>query len=429
MAAGNKRPIPVSYTRVCCISQEQNMPPYMPPEITDTIISAVPLERYYPIIRPSRTHTLAMCALVCRAWLPRSRVELFKHIPIEDDHTYDLLVERVLHSETMSRYLTSVDSLALSRHGSARPSKAARLLFVEFAGKLPGLRTLRVFNVDFTQQRPSVRWPLLLSQFRTITSLRLFGCQFSSFSDVRRLLTALPLLSTLAIFDLTWPVVSHEVHLQTTLCPRTFWPELHTLWIYPLSPQCAALFLRWMTGALHGSPVKELRCDSSNLPSTGSLRESVDAFVGRVGPSVTDLNIRITDNLPLSAFIALERLSCSLYKYQGNWRGVASVLQGVSSSAIQSITFDYVYTHRWHSRKNNDSTSLRFDDDTLGELDRVLSGEPFRRLQEVILCVLAQQEEDEKRLRAHARRCLPKLHKRKILRLYINERLQRLDVD
>ncbi|RPD55755.1 hypothetical protein L226DRAFT_446423, partial [Lentinus tigrinus ALCF2SS1-7] len=88
------------------------MPPYMPPEITDAIISGIPLVPYRTF-RPSLSHTLAMCALVCRAWLPRSRVELFKYIPIEDDHTYDLLVKRVLHSETMSRYLASVDSLAL----------------------------------------------------------------------------------------------------------------------------------------------------------------------------------------------------------------------------------------------------------------------------------------------------------------------------
>ncbi|RPD55747.1 hypothetical protein L226DRAFT_341532 [Lentinus tigrinus ALCF2SS1-7] len=405
------------------------MPPYMPREITDTIISAVPLEHYYDY-RPSRTHTLAMCALVCRAWLPRSRVELFKDILILDEHTYDLLVERVLHSETMSRYLASVNSLGLGCLGKPDPrSKAARLFFVEFAGKLPGLRTLDVHHIDFTHQRPSVRWPLLLSQFRTITSLRLWSCRFSSFSDVRRLLTALPLLSTLAISQLTWPVVSHELHLQTTLRPRTFWPELHTLGIHDLSTECAAVFLRWIVGALHGSPVKVLDCDFSNLPSTGPLQEAVDAFMGRVGPSVTDLDMNINDTLPLSGFIALEHLSCDLIVYKGKWEGVASVLQGVSSNTIQSIIFNYVYTHRWYSRHNINTTYLRFDNDTLEELDRVLSGEPFGGLRDVILRVVAEKEEEEELIRAHARRCLPELHKRRILHLYVNGRLQRLDVE
>ncbi|RPD55739.1 hypothetical protein L226DRAFT_576346 [Lentinus tigrinus ALCF2SS1-7] len=390
------------------------MPPYMPPEITDTIISAVPLDRY-PGFRPSRTHTLAMCALVCRAWLPRSRVELFKNIPIREEHTYDLLVERVLHSETMSPYLASVDRLVLHRDRSDPPSKAGRLFFVEFAGKLAGLRTLDVEHIDFTHQRPSVTWPLLLSQFRTITSLTLYNCHFSSFSDVRRLFTALPLLSSLSIDELTWPMVSHEMHLRTTLRPRTFWPELHELHIWNLPPQCAAMLLRWITGALHGSPVKELRCDILDLPSTGSVQEAVDAFVGRVGPSVTDLDIHMTDNVPLSGFIALERFSCHFYESQGSWQGVASVLQGVSSSTIQSITFNSL-TQRCHF---NEPTYLHFDDDTLEELDHVLSGEPFGRLREFILYVFAAREEDEELLRTHARRCLPELHKQKILSLHI----------
>ncbi|RPD55752.1 hypothetical protein L226DRAFT_341174 [Lentinus tigrinus ALCF2SS1-7] len=403
------------------------MPPYIPPEITDAIISGIPLVPYRTF-RPSRTHTLAMCALVCRAWLPRSRVELFEDIAIKDDYTYDLLVERVLHSETMSRYLTSVDSLGLGRQEppAAQPSKAGRLFLVEFAGKLPGLRTLSVRHIDFTHQRPSVTWPLLLSQFRAITTLMLSECQFSSFSDVRRLLTALPLLSTLDIGSLTWPMVSHEVHLQTTLRPRTYWPDLHTLRIFNLSPKCAAVFLRWMTGALHGSPVKVLHCILYCLPSTGPLQEAVDAFVGRVGPSVTKLYICITNTLPLSGFIALERLSCSLYDYQDHWQGVASVLQGVSSNTMQSITFNAVFTQRFEPHP--DLNHLRFDQDTLEELDRVLSGEPFGHLQEVNLDVRAGTEEEEELLCAHARRCLPELHKRKILRLYINDEVQHMDV-
>ncbi|RPD55712.1 hypothetical protein L227DRAFT_475000, partial [Lentinus tigrinus ALCF2SS1-6] len=79
------------------------MSPYIPPEITDAIISA--MDPFYD------AHTLAMCALVCRAWLPRSRVKLFEAIRIRDGRTYNLLVERVVHSETMTPYLTSVNRL------------------------------------------------------------------------------------------------------------------------------------------------------------------------------------------------------------------------------------------------------------------------------------------------------------------------------
>ncbi|RPD61425.1 hypothetical protein L227DRAFT_68629 [Lentinus tigrinus ALCF2SS1-6] len=198
------------------------MPHYIPPEITDAIISAVASEDMF--VDGARTHTLAMCALVCRAWLPRSRAKLFEVVWISNQRSYDLLVERVLRSETMSRYPTSVNGFHIyNENAEGSLGSAARLFLVEFAGKLPGLRDLFVLDNDWTLQRPSVKWPLLLSRFHTITTLRLENCRFSCFSDVRRLLTALPLISALDIWYLTWPTVSQELHLPSTLRSRTYW--------------------------------------------------------------------------------------------------------------------------------------------------------------------------------------------------------------
>ncbi|RPD55306.1 hypothetical protein L226DRAFT_205774 [Lentinus tigrinus ALCF2SS1-7] len=416
------------------------MPPYIPPEITDTIISSVALNPYYHGLRPTRSHTLAMCALVCRTWLPRSRARLFEDICIQDQRTYDLLFERVVRSETMSPYLAFAKSLRFHYDEEDRLSLAARLFFVEFAGKLPELRTLEFWNIDLTHQRPSVKWPLLLSQFHSITCLTLWDCQFSSFHDVRRLLTALPLLSTFHIWRLTCPMVSQEMHLQKTPGPRTFWPELQVLYIDDaknLSRQCMGMFFKWMTVALRGSAVKVLDCMFA-LPSTASLRETVLAFVGRVWSSVTDLTIQMSDGLPLSGFVALERLSFDLERYQGNWEGVASVLQDVSSRTIRGImTFGYVATRKSHFNRRtsarNDANCFVFVHDTLEELDRVLSRGPFGSLKKEVVFdvnVLGHEDSEEKlQVHAHTRRCLPKLHKRKILSLYISGQLQRLDVD
>ncbi|RPD61414.1 hypothetical protein L227DRAFT_68325 [Lentinus tigrinus ALCF2SS1-6] len=359
------------------------MSPYIPPEITDAIISAVDVDLYN-----TGERTLTMCALVCRAWLPRSRTKLFEAIYIRNQRSYDLLVERFVRSETMSHYLTSVNSFYIQPFGVDSPSSVARLFLIEFAGKLPGLRVWDVGGIDWTHQRPSVKWPLLLSHFRTITYLRLWECRFSSFSDFRRLLTALPLLSTLNILHVTWPAVSPELHLRTTPGPmcRTYWPELRALLIIYDEDgwQCAETFLKWITAALRGSTVKELFCGFFGLPPTGSLRETVVAFVGRDERSVTDLNVHITDGLPLTGFIALESLSLNLDRYQDDWKSVASVLQDVTSKTIQSITFSLVPTVRV---VNNDTNFLHFDHDTLEELDRVLSREPFSNLREVIFKV------------------------------------------
>ncbi|RPD75678.1 hypothetical protein L226DRAFT_51599 [Lentinus tigrinus ALCF2SS1-7] len=409
------------------------MPRYIPPEITDDVISAAALT---DIIGFPDTHTLAMCALVCRTWLPRSRAKLFETIYIGNQRRYNLLVERVLHSETMSRYLASVNVLCIyedKRHNQFLSSIGGRPFLVEFAGKLPGLRQLIVSGIDWTHQRPSVRWHLPLSQFRTITTLRLENSIFSSFNDVRRILTALPLLSNLSTSCLTWHTVSQALHLQMTPHPvRTYWPELHTLSIYYAlgDPRdCAETFLKWITAALGGSTIKVLTYGFySGLPLAGSLREAVVAFMGCVRQSVTYLDVTFDDSLSLSGFVALEHLSLSFRDSYGNWENVASVLQDVSLKTLHSVHLYNVDTQRkldlW-----SDSDLLHFDHDTLEALDCILSREPFERPKEVTFEVDAHLDDQEEVLRAHATRCLPELHKRKILRLTFHGLMQRLEVD
>ncbi|RPD75672.1 hypothetical protein L226DRAFT_51543 [Lentinus tigrinus ALCF2SS1-7] len=185
-----------------------------------------------------------------------------------------------------------------------------------------------------------------------------------------------------------------------------------TLWQY------AETFLKWITPALGGSAVKELTFHFYGLHTPGSLRDTAVVFVGsRIVRSVTDVSVLSSDGLPLSGFTALERLTLNLYLYTGNWDDVASALQEISSNTIQSITFDDVYTIR---AGNNDADLLSFDHDTLEALDRVLSCELFGSLQEVIFKVDVYEQGKQDLLRAHARRCLPELHKRNIIALNFN---------
>ncbi|TFK78597.1 hypothetical protein K466DRAFT_438203, partial [Polyporus arcularius HHB13444] len=51
--------------------------------------------------------TLLSCSLVCSAWLPASRHQLFQELYINSPKRYDLLVSRVLHSEKMRIHLLS----------------------------------------------------------------------------------------------------------------------------------------------------------------------------------------------------------------------------------------------------------------------------------------------------------------------------------
>ncbi|RPD75544.1 hypothetical protein L226DRAFT_47778 [Lentinus tigrinus ALCF2SS1-7] len=399
------------------------MPRYIPPEITDTIIAAV-----------EHRHTLAMCALVCRDWLPASRTKLFRDIVIDHSLSYALLVERVLHSETMSAYLSSVCSLTILGYlGSV--SSATRMFPIEFAGKLQGLRELTLRRMDWTVRVPCAKWPLFLSQFRTITSLSLVGCRFSSFNDLRRMLTVLPLLSSLSIQDPSWSTVSLEPFQQANLRSRAWWPVLHKLYI-----KCALnrrydawrsteTLLKWLTSALRGSAVEELTywmMFSGGPRIASSLQDTAVAFFTPLGQSVTNLRVTFqvasTNNLPLVEFTALQYLtfeSCS--KYQGDWKGVALMLQNVSSKRVRSIAFSSVHTRRWVlavQPATNPENWPYLGHRTLEELDPVLSGEPFGSLEEVAFYPVSSPGEDQDLLYAEVKKLLPKLCERRVVRLH-----------
>ncbi|KAI0692594.1 hypothetical protein C8T65DRAFT_586517, partial [Cerioporus squamosus] len=78
--------------------------PSLPTELTDEIIAWIPLV----CKEVDRYPTLLVCSLVCWAWVPASRHQLFHELIIENPEQYDLLVARVLHSEKMRGYLRFV---------------------------------------------------------------------------------------------------------------------------------------------------------------------------------------------------------------------------------------------------------------------------------------------------------------------------------
>ncbi|TFK80074.1 hypothetical protein K466DRAFT_504522, partial [Polyporus arcularius HHB13444] len=85
--------------------------PTFPTELTDEIITWIPAVCLNRV--QERYRTLLSCALVCSAWLPASRYQLFQELHIDTPERYDLLVSRVLHSEKMRTHIMSVRQVAL----------------------------------------------------------------------------------------------------------------------------------------------------------------------------------------------------------------------------------------------------------------------------------------------------------------------------
>ncbi|EIW58383.1 uncharacterized protein TRAVEDRAFT_123068 [Trametes versicolor FP-101664 SS1] len=80
------------------------MAPSLPGEVTDRIIR---------FVWPYKT-TLCSCALVCRDWLPASRVNLFYEVQINSAASYDSWVAQVLRRREMKPWLSFVRRLIIS---------------------------------------------------------------------------------------------------------------------------------------------------------------------------------------------------------------------------------------------------------------------------------------------------------------------------
>ena len=261
--------------------------PSLPPEITDTIISAVDNRGQ------EGRRTLLACCLVCHAWLQASRTNLFEYIVITGNwHRYTLLVDTVLHSDTMSRYLASSRTLVLlDNESSWRYSRLPTFVFqfhIEFAGRLTGLHELTLSDLRLDEYVPYSRWPLLFSHFPTITSLDLWDCRFYSPVDLRRMLAALQSLQELTILDPTWR--SSETRQQLCLTSRAQWPALHYLDLRLTHiSQSTVIFARWIAKSLVGSPLKTLKCYYPLHVASDSLQEVAATLFDLVGRSVTYL--------------------------------------------------------------------------------------------------------------------------------------------
>ncbi len=174
--------------------------PTFPTELFEEIIAWTPAVCLWD--HQERYSTLLSCSLVCSAWLPASRHNLFQTLYIETPERYDLLVSRVLHSEKMRINLLSVRTVTLSPSWG---TPVGRPFVLEFAGHLPNVNIL-ILEVSATEEFLSQPASLLaISRFALVRSLTISHCDLPSFGALRRILTSLPSLKNLRLESPSWP--------------------------------------------------------------------------------------------------------------------------------------------------------------------------------------------------------------------------------
>lgn len=171
--------------------------------------------KWYGWMADDDVRTLLSCCLVCKAWCRICQKKLLKFLSILNRTK----LERVVASLSSATHPigTCVTRLILSRD-------TCHIAPFYLATKLPSLRHLVIhgpYHGPFVVRSSLV---VLLKYFKTVNELSLFGVRFQSFWDFRRLVVALPALSTLHLED---------VDLLDSNPPRSSYGRLRSLSTFP----------------------------------------------------------------------------------------------------------------------------------------------------------------------------------------------------
>lgn len=200
----------------------QDMPPYIPGELTDRIIGFLHDPR-----------TLCNCSLVCRAWLPASRYALFHTIRIRNAAQMGSLADR---AETMGPYLAATRIVRLRASGGARSTILTLHAFLSVLhGCFPGLEALRVYAVKISPDTSIRLDPSLLSQFARLKEFYLNDCFVPPLYDLLRIIAALPALERLYLFSISLRFLGNagEEAPDLAVFERTALRSLHLQWERP----------------------------------------------------------------------------------------------------------------------------------------------------------------------------------------------------
>jgi hypothetical protein len=230
--------------------------PRLPPEMIDAIIDQLDAD----------PEVLALCALVCRSWVPASRRHLFRMITITKTNISDTIrllssVECTIANATVHLTLCDIEALSNLRGITCRLPHVTQLSLqatissdVDFPGEalaplLPNLELLQFDAFQFETSRP-LGWIL-----RRCPRLRRISACYTTIE--------------LNLAESTWT------------CALT--PELKSLQVYRADPFMENLVMRW-NGVVPGLTTLEIGCSSGLdkiLMIAGSSLQILRLYEGR----------------------------------------------------------------------------------------------------------------------------------------------------
>ena len=253
----------------------------VPPELVYIILSFIP---------SGDKKTLCACTLVCQAWIPMSRERLFEDLLLSSRTELDLLVDRVLRSETMKPWLTHVARIRTYSIQSSdnELSQVANSFFHIFSGHLPNLHTLTLDDLNWQLFPSHRRISAAFSGFPSISKLELSDIHIH-FCTLRRILDSLPSLTDLTCFGIKSDWSSNHQG-QVPHLPARGTLSLSRLALRVNQCKNAQDLFLWLcrTPSIH--TIRDLSLWTFGLSSSpGSDTRAFCHFIGEVAANVTRL--------------------------------------------------------------------------------------------------------------------------------------------
>ncbi|OSD02197.1 hypothetical protein PYCCODRAFT_450210 [Trametes coccinea BRFM310] len=177
---------------ICCTLSTPRLSAKIPLEVCEIIIDEC---RCAPWPVSDRLQTLQACALVCRAWLPCSRRNLWRRVIATRQTCCYRLVEALKQSPELAKHI-----FELEIYGSSGIRHPSLLGIVPRRDKRfpENLKTLEVHHFDFGEYHWK-RYNTYLAHFPPITHLEFHNVVFESATDFYRLVWAFPHLVSISV--------------------------------------------------------------------------------------------------------------------------------------------------------------------------------------------------------------------------------------
>ncbi|KAI0944114.1 hypothetical protein AcV7_002025 [Taiwanofungus camphoratus] len=274
-----KHVIRFAYPCIRVIRGQHKVPTNMSTHSQDSTFRTFPVEVFEHIINfldpwwTADRDALLACCLSCRAWLPESRHRLFSSITLNNSkdlgHFSKLITGKGYLADFVSELTVEIDKDPYS----SRSKVFGSFPFV-LARRLEKVSCLHIRCSGNIARVPPVLpyFPLLLSEFTSITRLEIGNVHFSSLLEFSRLVGALPNLSLLACDYVRW-TNSKYTQGTATRCK----PHLRVTRLLMNYMDFSSNTIKWLLSTISANHLHTIILPSLTIQDTGHVSRIMEA--------------------------------------------------------------------------------------------------------------------------------------------------------